>query len=149
MSSHGTALITGASGGIGLKLAKIMAADGWDLVLVARREELLNNIARELSSLHSVKIEVIATDLNNNNAAQHIFDMVSKLEITVDCLVNNAGFYVRGAFSETSWEMEQKLIQLQCLNHTQLAKLFLPAMLKQGKGGILNICSTGSKRTWR
>ena len=138
------ALITGASSGIGYELALLFAKNGHNLILVARQENKLIQLADDLKKNYLIKILIISLDLSRTDAAEEIFGQVQEKSIHVNYLVNNAGFYVKGAFSETSWEKEQKLIQLQCLNHTQLTKLFLPAMLKQGKGGILNICSTGS-----
>lgn len=138
------ALITGASSGIGYELALLFAKNEHNLILVARQENKLIQLADDLKKNYLIKILIISLDLSRTDAAEEIFGQVQEKSIHVNYLVNNAGFYVKSAFSETSWEKEQKLIQLQCLNHTQLTKLFLPAMLKQGKGGILNICSTGS-----
>ena len=138
------ALITGASSGIGYELALLFAKNGHNLILVARQENKLIQLADDLKRNYLIEILITSLDLSQTDAAEEIFRQVQEKSIHVNYLVNNAGFYVKGAFSETSWEKEQKLIQLQCLNHAQLTKLFLPAMLKQGKGGILNICSTGS-----
>jgi len=137
-------LITGASSGIGYELALLFAKNGHNLILVARQENKLLQLADDLKRNYLIEILITSLDLSRTDAAEEIFGQVQEKSIHVNYLVNNAGFYVKGIFSETSWEKEQKLIQLQCLNHTQLTKLFLPAMLKQGKGGILNICSTGS-----
>ena len=138
------ALITGASSGIGYELALLFAKNGHNLILVARQENKLLQLADDLKRNYLIEILITSLDLSRTDAAEEIFGQVQEKSIHVNYLVNNAGFYVKGIFSETSWEKEQKLIQLQCLNHTQLTKLFLPAMIKQGKGGILNICSTGS-----
>ena len=138
------ALITGASGGIGLELALLFARDGHNLILVARQKNKLQQIADNFEKDYKIKVLVIPEDLSTADAAGIIFRKVKEKSITVNYLVNNAGFYVKGAFSDTSWENEQRLIQLQCLTHTQLTKLFLPEMLRQRKGGILNIGSTGS-----
>jgi short-subunit dehydrogenase len=138
------ALITGASSGIGYELAMLFAKNGHNLILVARQENKLIQLADDLKKNYLIEILIISLDLSRTDAAEEIFRQLQEKSIHVNYLVNNAGFYVKGAFSETSWEKEQKMIQLQCLNHFQLIKLFLPAMLKQGKGGILNICSTAS-----
>jgi len=138
------ALITGASSGIGYELAQKFAKHGYNLILVARQENKLIQLADDLKRNYLVEILIISLDLSHTDAAEEIFRQVQEKSIPVFYLVNNAGFYVKGAFSETCWEEEEKLVQLQCLNLTQLIKLFLPAMLKQGKGGILNIGSTGS-----
>jgi len=137
-------LITGASSGIGYELAKIFARNGSYLVLVARQENKLRQIASEFNKNHNIKTLIIHQDLSQPDAADKVFDKVKERSITVDNLVNNAGFYIQGPFSQTSWKKEQELIQLQCINHTKLVKLFLPEMLKMKAGGILNVCSTGS-----
>jgi len=138
------AIVTGASGGIGYELALLFAKNGYNLILVARQKNKLQQLANELKINYRVKTLVFSFDLSQTYSAGEIFRLVQEKSIHVNYLVNNAGFYVKGAFSETSWQEEQKLIHLQCLNYTQLTKLFLPAMLRQGKGGILNIGSTGS-----
>ena len=137
-------LISGASSGIGYELALLFAKNGHNLILVARQKNKLQQLADELKKNYTIETLIFSLDLSHTNGAKEIFEQVQKKSIHINYLVNNAGFYVKGAFSTTSWGEEQGLIQLQCLNHTQLIKLFLPAMLKQGKGGILNIGSTGS-----
>ena len=137
-------LITGASSGIGYELALLFAENGHNLILVARQENKLLQLADELKKNYQIETLIFSLYLSRPDAVEEISGQVQEKSIHVNYLVNNAGFYIKGAFSNTYWEEEQKLIQLQCLNHTQLTKLFLPAMLKQGKGGILNICSTGS-----
>jgi len=138
------ALITGASSGIGYELALLFAKNGHNLILVARQENKLLQLADDLKTNYKIETQIISLDLSRFDAARVIFEQVQEKFIYVNYLVNNAGFYVKGAFTETSWKEEQELVQLQCLNLAQLIKLFLPAMLKQGRGGILNICSTGS-----
>ncbi len=138
------ALITGASSGIGYELALLFAQNGHNLILVARHEDKLLQLANDLRKNYKIDILVISLDLSHIDAAKAICEQVQGKSIRVNYLVNNAGFYVEGPFSETSWEAERELIELQCLQHTQLIKLFLPAMLQQNKGGILNIGSTGS-----
>lgn len=138
------ALITGASCGIGLELARIFAKNGYNLILVARQKNKLIEIKKELEEKYKNKIRVIPADLGKADAAEEIFRLLQKKSLSVEYLVNNAGFYVKGPFSNTSWEEEQKLIQIQCVTHTQLTKLFLPGIIKQGRGGILNIGSSGS-----
>jgi len=137
-------LITGASSGIGYELAKIFAEKGDCLILVARQENKLRQIARELNANHNTKALIIQQDLSLPEAAEKIFRRIKEWDVPIDNLVNNAGFYVQGLFSDTLWKKEQALIQLQCINHTKLTKLFLMDMLKRKNGGILNVCSTGS-----
>ncbi|MCF7810762.1 SDR family oxidoreductase [bacterium] len=141
MSSHGTALITGASEGIGLELAGIMAADGWNLVLVARREKILNNLAKDLSNKHSVQIEVIAADLNDNNAAQRIFDKIRKRNIKVNALINNAGFGYYGRFKDQDIDRIINLIEVNISSLVRLSHLFSADMVEQGRGRIMNVSS--------
>jgi len=138
------ALITGASSGIGHELTLLFAKNGYNLILVARQENKLVQLADDLRKNFKIEILIIPIDLSFPDVAGEIFRLVEEKSISVSYLVNNACFYVKSAFSETIWENEQKLIQLQCLNHTHLTKLFLPGILKRGKGGILNVGSTGS-----
>ncbi|MBI9053366.1 MAG: SDR family oxidoreductase [Bacteroidales bacterium] len=137
-------LITGASSGIGYELALLFAKNGHNLILVSRNKNRLTKITDNLKKDFKIETHIIPIDLSNTNAAEEVFRLVKEKSITVNYLVNNAGFYVKGIFSDNSWDDEQNLIQLQCLTHTQLTKLLLPNMLKQGKGGILNVGSTGS-----
>jgi len=137
-------LITGASGGIGYELSLLFAKNGYNLILVSRNKNRLSQIADNLKKDFKIEILIIPIDLSNPNAAEEVFSLVKEKSLKVNYLVNNAGFYVKGAFSDNLWNNEQNLIQLQCLTHTQLTKLFLPEMLKNRQGGILNVGSTGS-----
>ena len=137
-------LITGASSGIGYELSLLFAQNRHNLILISRQKEKLQQIADDLKQKLKIEILIIPADLSQLNSAEDIFKVVQEKGVSVDYLVNNAGFYVKGAFSETSWEEEEDLIQMQCLVHTKLTKLFLPGMIKLGKGGILNVGSTGS-----
>ncbi len=137
-------LITGASSGIGYEMSKIFAGKGNNIILVARNEKKLHQIAEELKNKYPIEIKIIQQDLGQPDAAEIIFNQVKEWLLSVDILINNAGFYIHGPFSETTWQKEQELIQLQCISHTKLVKLFLPDMLKKNNGRILNVCSTGS-----
>jgi short-subunit dehydrogenase len=137
-------LITGASKGIGYELAMRFAKNGHNIILVSRQLSPLQKLASELEDKYKVNTLVINADLSHPEAASMIYRKVLEHSVSVDYLINNAGFYVRGPFSETSWEDELKLISILCLGHIQLTKLFLAGMIKQGKGGILNVGSTGS-----
>jgi short-subunit dehydrogenase len=133
-----TALITGASSGIGADLARLFAKDGYELVLVARSEGKLQALARELG----VKTTVIAADLAKPNAAS---DVVARLGgIEIDALVNNAGVGVAGPFLETDLQAELDMIHVNVVALTQLTKLLLPPMVKRGRGRILNVASTAA-----
>jgi short-subunit dehydrogenase len=138
------ALITGASSGIGFELARLFAKDSHNLVLVARRGERLKQLSRDLEDHYKIKTLVIAKDLIQSQAAQEIYDMLKQNDITIDYLINNAGFIVYGHFADTNWSEENKMIQLHIATITHLIKLFLPEMLRRNNGKILNVGSTGS-----
>jgi uncharacterized protein len=136
-----TALITGASSGIGLEFAKLFAADGSDLVIVARREERLKEIAGELSSTHGITVHVLAKDLSKPKAPEEIFSHLNKENIQIDVLVNNAGFGKKEVFSETDKDIHLDMLQVNVTALTHLTKLFLTGILERGYGGILNVGS--------
>ena len=136
------ALITGASSGIGLELAKLFARDGHDVVLVARSAEKLKQLAGELGSAHGVRATVISADLADPGAPEEIFRTLRAADVELDVLVNNAGFGVTGPFLATDAAAELRMIQVNVAALTHLTKLFLPAMLGRGAGRILNVAST-------
>jgi uncharacterized protein len=138
-----TALITGASSGIGLELARIFAEHGHDVVLVARREEKLQALATELQS-RGGRAQVVAADLAAPGGPKGVVDAVSERGITVDVLVNNAGYGLFGPFLETSLESELSMIQLNIVALTELTKRLLPAMVARKSGRILNVASTAA-----
>jgi short-subunit dehydrogenase len=135
-----TALITGASSGIGLDLARLFAADGHDVVLIARSEDKLREVAQELTAKHGVVAHVIAADLAKADAPQSIFDRAP----AIDILVNNVGFGTSGKFAETDLRAELDMIQVNIAALTHLTKLFLPPMLQRGHGRFLNVASTAA-----
>ncbi len=139
-----TVLITGASSGIGLEFAKLFAKDGYDLVLVARREDRLERFANEVSKKNNIAITTIAKDLSSPSSPQEIFDELKSKSIHVDILVNNAGIQVYGKFQSSDFEKQLQLIQTNLTSLTHLTNLAIPEMLKQGHGRILNVGSTGS-----
>lgn len=139
-----TALITGASSGIGKELAKIHASKGGDLILVARNEESLNDLKKELESTYNVKVINIIKDLSVLGATKEIYEQIKALEIEVEYLFNNAGFGLLGKFHELSWERQQQMINLNMTAVTELTYLFLPDMIKRNKGKILNTSSSAS-----
>jgi uncharacterized protein len=138
--ARATALITGASGGIGLELAKLCAAAGNDVVLVARRKSELEDLAGSLAREHGVKARVLAADLAEPGAPQAIFDAIG----AVDVLINNAGFGLLGAFAETDWNTEARMIQVNMTALAHLTKLYLPGMIGRRRGRILNVASTAA-----
>jgi short-subunit dehydrogenase len=137
-------LITGASSGIGLELAKLFAADGSDLVLVARSEEKLRTLASELQQRHGIGVQVLAHDLSDPTAPQAIFRNLSEQQVQIDVLVNNAGFGDRGKVAELGLERQLHMIQVNVTALTHLTRLFLPGMLGRRRGGILNVASTAA-----
>lgn len=139
-----TALITGASNGIGLELAKIHARQGGNLVLVARSQDKLEQLAQELNRQHQVQVTVIAQDLSLPDAAQAIFEQTEQLGIQIDLLINNAGFGGHGRFFERELAQEQKMIQVNITTLTELTHLYLHGMVARRQGKILNVSSTAS-----
>lgn len=137
-------LITGASSGIGLELAKIFAGNNHDLILVARRKDKLDALAQELSTAHNVQVEVLAKDLSLPHAAREVYDAVKERGLDVDILVNNAGFGGLGKFHEREWKQDQAMIQLNIIALTGLTRHFLPDFVKRNNGKILNVSSTAS-----
>jgi short-subunit dehydrogenase len=144
MTTPETALITGASSGIGYELTKRFASDGFDLVLVARDSERLEDVASEMRERHDATVTVLPTDLALPGAADKIAATLEAGGIEVDVLVNNAGFNVYGPFWQTDGERELAMLQVNIVALTRLTKLLLPAMVRRGSGRILNIGSTGS-----
>ena len=141
---NNTALITGASSGIGLDLAKIHAKLGGDLVLVARNKQKLLEIKNEFESNYHVEVVVIEQDLSHKDAAQEVYNQTQQLGITIDILINNAGFGDFGFFAETDWFKEYEMISLNIIALTQLTKLFAQDMIEQGSGRILNVASVAA-----
>jgi short-subunit dehydrogenase len=137
------ALITGASGGIGLELARLFAGDGTSLILVARREAQLKATAAELLSLHpSIEVKTIALDLSVPGAGTALYRQVQSLGPDIEFLVNNAGFGSSGRFSDLRLEAELQMIDLNVRSLLELTHLLLPHMLARGRGRILNVGST-------
>ncbi|TMB38793.1 MAG: SDR family oxidoreductase [Deltaproteobacteria bacterium] len=136
----GTALITGASAGLGAEYAKLFAADKHDLVLVARRKDRLDALAGELRSAHGVKVEVVPADLAT--PADRVVEEVARLGVQIEFLVNNAGSGASGAFAELELERELEMIQLNMTSLVVLTRSFLPAMIARRSGRVLNIGST-------
>jgi short-subunit dehydrogenase len=139
-----TALVTGGSGGIGLELAKVLARNGFDLVLVARKRDTLEAAAGQLEGKFAIRAHVFAADLRLPDAPQAIFDFLRNENIDVEILVNNAGFGVGGEFADTSIQRELDMIQVNITALTHLTKLFIPAMIKRRSGRVLNVASTAA-----
>jgi short-subunit dehydrogenase len=139
-----SALITGASSGIGKELARVFARQGHPLVLVARDEQRLDQLAHELRTGFGVVVEVVPQDLAGEGAVQEVINKLEQKSIVVDVLVNNAGFDVYGNFWETDLVGELQMIQVNQVALTELCKYLLGGMRERGGGKILNVGSTGS-----
>ena len=139
-----TALITGASGGIGHEFAKLLAKDCGTLVLVARSENKLDEIKKELEAIAPVRIVVIPGDLSLADAAERLYEELEKAQITVDILINNAGFAGHGAFVDREWQNESKMIAVNITALTHLTKLFAKGMVARKSGRIMNVASTAA-----
>lgn len=137
-----TALITGASRGIGYELSKLFASDGYDVVLVARSQDRLEQIGAELEETHNITATAISQDLSVPRAAEELYDATTAEEICVDTLVNNAGIATYGRFCETEWERYRESLQLNLVTVTELTRRFAEPMCERGTGQILNVSSS-------
>ena len=142
--TRATALITGASSGIGYELTKVFARHGHDLVLVARNQDKLYQLAEELRATFGLTVKVLAKDLSLPTTVPEIVAELQQTAIRVGLLVNNAGVDVYGYFYDTAWTQELQMIQLNLVSLTYLTKYLLADMRQQGFGRILNLGSTGS-----
>jgi hypothetical protein len=136
-----TVLITGASSGIGWELAKCFAADGSRLILTARNTEALQSLADELRRLHHIEALVLPADLSLPETPERIFNELQGRGITVDVLVNNAGFGAWGRFAGLPLQRQLEMLQVNVTALVQLTGLFLPGMVQRRRGGILNVAS--------
>ncbi|BAB74590.1 SDR family NAD(P)-dependent oxidoreductase [Nostoc sp. PCC 7120 = FACHB-418] len=136
-----TALITGASGGIGKAFAQELAARQTNLVLVARSQHKLHQLAQELQQQHKIQVDVIAKDLTEIDAVADVFDITKSKGLTIDCLINNAGFGDYGDFAQSDRTRQIKIIQLNVLALVDLTHRFLPLMRQNRSGSIINVAS--------
>ncbi len=139
-----TALITGASSGIGLEFANLFAKDGYHVVLTARNEKRLHEIADQLKAKYGTEATIFAKDLSMTDAAEELTAEILSKGIEIDILINNAGFAAYGPFNETSWKDEKDMIQVNITALTTLTKHLLPGMIKRNRGKILNVASTAA-----
>lgn len=139
-----TALITGASGGLGLEFAKIFAKNKYDLVIVARSEGKLYHLKEKLEREHGIKVWVYACDLSKKDAALDVYDFCLENDITIDYLVNNAGFGDQSDFAYSDWVKQYNMVNVNIIAMMQLTQCFLKEMLKRGSGRILNISSVAA-----
>lgn len=133
-----TALITGASSGIGKELAIIHAEKSGNLILVSRNRDKLNALKDQLEKKYGIRVDVIAKDLSLVGASKEVFDEVQTLGIQVDYLINNAGFGLVGKFHEIQWDRHIQMINLNMVSLTELTHLFLNEMVERNNGKILN-----------
>ncbi len=132
------ALITGGSSGIGLEIAKLLAARGYSLLLVSNQEEQLNQLKEELSSQHKVRVETVCINLARSEAASEVFNFCQQKNLEVEVLVNNAGFFFFGQITDADTLKAQAKIHLHILTSSLLCTLFGNEMRKRRKGFILN-----------
>ncbi len=138
------ALVTGASSGLGTEFAKQLASYRCHLVLVARREEPMKFLQKELAEKHSIEVDVIAMDLATPESPQKLYDLLKQQGKTVDVLINNAGFGVFGDFLSVPWERQKQMMDLDMITLVHLTKLFAQEMVDRKFGYILQVASIGA-----
>ncbi len=139
-----TALITGASSGIGKETTYVYAQKGYDLILVARRFDNLMTIKEEIESNNDVTVFIVDMDLSELNSAEKLFKKIDDANLKIDVLINNAGFGIYKKFEDSTIEKEEQMLLLNMVTLTKLTKLILPQMIKRGYGNIVNIASTAA-----
>jgi len=139
-----TALVTGASAGIGLELARLLAADGHRLILVSRDSAKLNDIAGRLRQLGASSVDVLPTDLSKPDAPARLADQLAAERLEIDILINNAGFGVHGRVADANLQRQLDLIQVNITSLTHLTRLLLPGMLQRRRGRIMNVASVAA-----
>ena len=138
------ALVTGASSGIGLEVSKNLASKGYNLVLTARRTDLLNDLANDIENQYSVNVDVISKDLSLYDSPKEIYEFCESKNYDINLLVNNAGYGIKTAFHNTSVEDEENFIRVLGTSVIMLTKLFLPKMIENGDGKIMIVSSVAS-----
>ncbi len=136
-----TALITGASSGLGCEFAKLFASDGHDLILVARRVDRLNELKKQIEEKYMTKVTILSQDLTLPDAAESVFSFTEQNKIQVDFLVNNAGFGDFGFFDSCDIAKQQNMVMLNVMTLTKLARLYIAGMKERNFGRILNVAS--------
>jgi len=145
MSNHRTALITGASAGLGAEFARQLAAENYDLILVARRGDRLRQLADELQQGHGISCHVIESDLSDPLAPQALFTEVGSRGLQVDYLVNNAGIAGPDLLEDRDWAEQQNFYQLMMTAVAHLCHLFVPPMRERGFGRVINVASVAAR----
>jgi short-subunit dehydrogenase len=136
-----TALITGASSGIGEAFADVFAAEGFDLVITARREDRLRAVADRLGRVHGRRVEVIVGDLSQRNACERLCLEIASARLAIDALVNNAGYGIPGTYEKTTWPEHEAFLQVMVVAVAELTRRLLPGMIERGYGRIVNVAS--------
>jgi short-subunit dehydrogenase len=139
-----TALITGASAGIGREIALLLARDGYDVVLAARRVSLLDELATDIQRTTGRRAVAIRSDLSEPAGATKLADELQTQGLHIDYLVNNAGVTVEGLYLDNDWEAQRAFVQLMSLSPAELTHRLLPAMIERGHGAVLNVASLGA-----
>ncbi len=140
----GTALLTGASSGIGHSMAKILAKQGWDLVIVGRSTDILEKMRDELSSENGVKVTVVEADLSLDGASQKVYDAVKEAGIEIEYLINCAGIGDFGLFLDSDLKRHENTIHVNDLALVDMTGLFVPDMVARGHGRVLNVSSVAA-----
>ena len=136
-----TVLITGASSGIGAAFAEVFAAKGFHLVITARREDRLRDLAASLRQRHGIQVDVIVEDLSQIDAPARLCETLVQRGLTVDVLVNNAGYGVPGAYLASEWARHAASLQVMVVGLAELTHRLLPGMIERGYGRIINVAS--------
>jgi short-subunit dehydrogenase len=136
-----TALVTGASSGIGAAFAEVFAAHGFDLILVARREDRLREAATRIARAHRVRTHVFVSDLSDPAAPSRLCAEIAERGLTVDALVNNAGYGVSGSYLDSSWDTHRAMLQVMVGATAELTHRLLPGMIDRGYGRVINVSS--------
>lgn len=144
MSHQTTALITGATGGVGEALCREFARHGHDLVITARNRQKLEQLASRLNHVYGVKTVALPADLNQPDAVKKLYREIRDSGIVIDFLVNNAGFGLGGYFFHNKLKIQDAMIRVNIMAPTRLCRMFLPGMLSRGSGKILNVSSIGA-----
>jgi hypothetical protein len=140
-TSRRTALVTGSSSGIGAAFAEVFAAEGFDVVLLARREGRLGAVAADLERRHGRRVHVLVADLSQPDAPARVCAELDARGLTVDALVNNAGYGVPGAYVASPWERQRDMLQVMVVGLAELTHRLLPGMLERGWGRVVNVAS--------
>jgi short-subunit dehydrogenase len=141
MNAGRTALITGASSGIGEAFAEVFAAHGFNLVITARREDRLRAVAERLEQHHGIHVLVVVADHSRPDAAERLCAEIASRGLTIDALVNNAGYGVPGTFIASDWQRHQDMLQVMVVGLAELTHRLLPGMVERGYGRIVNVAS--------